>query len=73
MEVKPEDIPKPDQDIKSFSTEAEQIGNKVVKVQFIEFVGRRKKKVTHIEVTQAELADVLKNKEKNAVAQLSMF
>jgi superfamily II DNA or RNA helicase len=73
VEVKPEDIPKPDQDIKSFSTEAEQIGNKVVKVQFIEFVGKRKKKVTHIEVTQAELADIMKDKEKNAVAQLSMF
>jgi hypothetical protein len=73
VEVKPEEIQKPEPDVKSISTEAEQIGNKVVKVQFIEFVGRRKKKVSHIEVTQAELADVLKKKEKNTVAQLSMF
>ncbi len=73
LEVTQEETPTPEQNIKRVTTETEQIGTKIVKVQFIEFIGKRRKKVTHIEVTQAELADMLKNKEKNAVAQLSMF
>ena len=73
LEVKQEEIPVPTEDIKKVTTEAEQIGNKVAKVQFIEFVGKRRKKVTHIEVTQAELNDLLKSPESNVVAQLSMF
>ncbi len=55
------------------TTEAEQMGNKVVKVHFVEYVGKREKKVTHIEVTNAELDEMLKNPEHQAVAQLSMF
>jgi hypothetical protein len=73
LEVEPVIIQNLEEGIKSVSIEAEQIGNKVVKVQFIEFIGKRKKKVTHIEVTNAELTDMLKNQEKNVVAQLSMF
>jgi SNF2 family DNA or RNA helicase len=73
LEVKREEIPVSTEDIKKVTTEAEQIGTKVVKVQFIEFVGKKRKKVTHIEVTQAELSDLLKNPENNVVAQLSMF
>ena len=73
LEVKQEEIQEPTEDIKKVTTEAEQIGNKVVKVQFIEFVGKRRKKVTHIEVTQAEFRDLLKSSGKNVVAQLSMF
>ncbi|MEI9475052.1 MAG: hypothetical protein WCO26_00535, partial [Deltaproteobacteria bacterium] len=73
LEVTQEETPTPEQNIKRITTEAEQIGTKIVKVQFIEFIGKRRKKVTHIEVTQAELADIMKNKETSAVAQLSMF
>jgi SNF2 family DNA or RNA helicase len=73
LEVKQEEVLAPEENIEKVTTEAEQIGSKVVKVQFIEFVGKRKKKVTHIEVTQAELKDLLKNPGKNVVAQLSMF
>ena len=73
LEVKHEEIHGPEEDVKKVTTEAEQIGSKVVKVQFIEFVGKRRKKVTHIEVTQAELKDLLKSSESNVVAQLSMF
>jgi SNF2 family DNA or RNA helicase len=73
LEVKQDEVPKPEDDIKRVTTEAEQIGSKVVKVQFIEFVGRRRKKVTHIEVTQAELTNLLSKTEKNVVAQLSIF
>jgi len=73
LEVKQEEAQVPEKDVKNVITETEQIGTKVVKVQFIEFVGKRRKKVTHIEVTQAELKDLLKNPEKGVVAQLSMF
>jgi hypothetical protein len=73
LEVKQEEVKEPEENIKKVLTETEQIGNKVVKVQFIEFVGKRRKKVTHIEVTQTELKDILNTQEKNVVAQLSMF
>ena len=73
LEVKEEEIPVPSGDIRKVTTEAEQIGTKVVKVQFIEYTGRRRRKVTHIEVTQAELKGILDTRESNVVAQLSMF
>ena len=73
VEQEPVPVPVPMEDIKRMTTEAEQIGSKVVKVQFIEFVGKKRKKVTHIEVTQAELKDILNTQGKNVVAQLSMF
>ena len=59
--------------VKRIRTEAEQIGTKIVKVVFTEFMGRKKKKVTHIEVTHAELDELLKNSEKKVTAQLTLF
>ena len=59
--------------IKSISLEAEQIGNKIVKVEFIEYIGKRKKKVTHVEVTQAELDVMLAESKAPAVAQFTLF
>ena len=73
LEVTQQEIPASPEDIRKVTTEAEQIGNKIVKVQFIEFVSKKRKKVTHIEVTQAELKDLLNTQGKNVVAQLSMF
>ncbi|MGD0915819.1 MAG: DEAD/DEAH box helicase [Thermodesulfobacteriota bacterium] len=73
LEVKQEEVSTLDENIKKVTTDAEQIGTKVVKVQFIEYSGRRRKKVTHIEVTQAELKGILDTREKNVVAQFSMF
>ena len=64
---------KPEADVKRITTEVEQIGNKVVKVQLTEFIGKRKKKVTHIEVTQAELDQMVKGNNKKVSAQLTMF
>ena len=40
--------------VEKMSVEAEQIGDKVIKVSFTEYVGRRKK-TTRIEVKQSEL------------------
>ena len=42
LEVKQEEIPVPAEDIRKVTTEAEQIGSKLVKVQFIEFIGKKK-------------------------------
>jgi len=55
------------------SNEIEKIGDRVVKVQFIEFTGKRKKKVTHIEVKEAELEEMLEKSEKTAQAQFALF
>lgn len=62
----------PEPPIKKASTEVEKIGDRIVKVQFIEYVGKRKKKVTHIEVKEAELDEMLKRTEKPVQAQFSM-
>lgn len=68
-EAKPETITKgetlyPAPDIKKVSSEVEKMGDRMVKVQFIEYIGKRKKKVTHIEVKEAELDDMISNSEK---------
>jgi hypothetical protein len=59
--------------VKTLSLEAEQIGNKIVKVEFIEYIGRRKKKVTHVEVTQAELDEMIAESETPTQAQFTLF
>jgi hypothetical protein len=73
IEVMSEESIKPEADIKRITTEVEQIGNKVLKVQLTEYVGKRRKKVTHIEVTQAELEKMVKENNKQVSAQLTMF
>lgn len=60
-------------EIKMASTEVEKIGDRVVKVQFIEYTGKRKKKVTHIEVREAELEEMLKDSDKPLQAQFALF
>ena len=59
--------------IKKASSEIQQIGDRIVKVQFIEYVGKRKKKVTHIEVKEAELDDMIKKTSGGVHAQYSLF
>jgi len=44
-----------------------------VKVQFVEYVGKRKKKVTHIEVKEAEPDDMIKKSGGVVHAQYSLF
>ena len=63
----------PDPEIKTVETDMDQIGNKVVKVQFVEYLGKRKKKVTHIEVKQSELNDLVKEQDKAVHVQYSLF
>jgi len=77
-ESEPETISKeksynPAPEIKKSSSEIEKIGNRIIKVQFTEFIGKRKKKVTHIEVKTSEL-DKLIDKAGNPVEiQYSLF
>jgi len=59
--------------IQRVTMEAEQIGDKLLKIQFIEYVGKRRKKVTHIEVTQAEVDQLIKNVDPKVSVQFSMF
>jgi hypothetical protein len=63
----------PSLEIKRASTEVDKIGDRVVKVQFVEYIGKRKKKVTHIEVREAELEEMLSTGGKAGVAQFSLF
>ena len=59
-------------DVEKISVEGEQIGDKVVKVSFIEYVGRRKK-VTRIEVKESELDEMIKDGNGPLTFQLDMF
>jgi len=63
----------PTPEITKASTEVEKIGDRLVKVQFTEYSGKRKKKVTHIEVKEAELDEMLKQNDKPGRAQFEMF
>ncbi|MBW1781273.1 MAG: DEAD/DEAH box helicase family protein [Deltaproteobacteria bacterium] len=77
-EPKPETISReeteqPAPEIRKFSTEVEKIGERIVKVQFVEYIGKRKKKVTHIEVKEAELDEMIKNSQGAIKAQYSLF
>ncbi len=44
-----------------------------MKVSFIEYTGKRKRKVTHIEVKPEELDEMLSEKDKAVNIQFSMF
>ena len=66
------EIPNEDKVLKMESS-MEQIGNCIVKVRFTEYVGKRKKKVTHVEVTQDELDKMITEAKRPVVAQLSLF
>ena len=57
----------------SLVTEVDRIGDRIVKVQVIDYTGKRKKKVTHIEVREAELEEMLKRGENVGMAQFSLF
>jgi len=75
-EATPEPISKeeavaPVPEITKASTEVEKIGDRIVKVQFTEYSGKRKK-VTHIEVKEADLDEMLKQT-KPGGAQFEMF
>ncbi|MDY6990202.1 MAG: DEAD/DEAH box helicase family protein [Thermodesulfobacteriota bacterium] len=67
------EMDEPSPEIRTASTELERVGDRVVKVEFVEYIGKRKKKVTHIEVRQAELDQMLKSSDKLVAAQFTLF
>jgi superfamily II DNA or RNA helicase len=58
--------------IEKITTQAEQIGDKILKVSYVEYVGRRKK-TTRIEVKESELDEMLKKEDGPLTYQLNMF
>jgi len=69
VDVKADKLP---DEVEKMSVEAEQIGNKVLKVSFTEYVGRRKK-TTRIEVKRSELDKMIKENDKPVSVQLMLF
>jgi len=55
------------------SISKEKIGDRIIKVEFVEYSGKRKKKKTHIEVTNAELEQILNKSDKPLAAQFTLF
>jgi hypothetical protein len=58
--------------VEKMSVEAEQIGDKVVKVSFTEYFGWRKK-TARIEVKQSELNQMIKDTDNPVSVQLMLF
>lgn len=69
VEVKTDELP---DKVERMSVEAEQIGDKVLKVSFTEYVGKRKK-TTRIEVKKSELDKMMKEKDGPVSVQLRLF
>lgn len=59
--------------LKKASSEVEKIGDRMVKVQFIEYTDKRKKKITHIEIKEAELDELILESSKPIHVQYSLF
>jgi hypothetical protein len=68
-----EEADNPTPEIKKASSEMEKIGNRIVKVQFVEYIGKRKKKVTHIEIRESELDEMIQASDKPVSAQFTLF
>jgi len=69
VDVKADNLP---DNVEKMSVEAEQIGHKVLKVSFTEYVGRRRK-TTRIEVKESELDKIMKEKDGPVSVQLLLF
>jgi hypothetical protein len=63
----------PSPEISKAIFEIEQIGDIVVKVSFMEYNGKRKKKVTHIEVKQCEIDQMLQKSGGKMGVQFALF
>ena len=68
-----EERQEPTPEITKASCEIEQIGDTIVKVEFVEFIGKRKKRVTHIEVRQSDLDQMIQQSNNRVGVQFSMF
>ncbi len=69
--ISKEEEKRPSSEIKKASSEVEKIGDRIIKVKFTEYTGKRKKKVTHIEITEGDLEKMLEDSDNPVEAQLS--
>ena len=69
VEIEERDLP---DGIEKITTQAERIGDKILKVSYVEYVGRRKK-TTRIEVKESDLDEMLKKEDGPLTYQLNMF
>ena len=60
-------------EVSKASCEIEQIGDTLIKVEFIEYVGKRKKKVTRIEVKHSNLDQLLEQAGSGVGVQFALF
>jgi hypothetical protein len=65
--------PRPTPEVKQAGSEVTKIGEKLVKIEFTEYTGKRKKKVTRIEVTHAELDEMIKDRARPVQVQYTLF
>jgi len=71
--ISQEERQQPTPEISKTSCEIEQIGDTVVKIEFIEYVGKRKKKVTRVEVKHSSLDQVLEERGLGVGVQFALF
>ena len=60
-------------EVTRMSVSLDKIGDRIVKVEFVEYSGKRRKKRTRIEVTQAELEHLMTESGKPLAAQFTLF
>lgn len=68
-----EEQQQPAPEVSKASCEIEQIGDTLVKVEFIEYVGKRKKKVTRIEVKHSEIDQMINQAGSRVGVQFALF
>jgi hypothetical protein len=73
LTISKEEQQEPTPEIRKASCEIEQIGDTVVKVEFTEYIGKRKKKVTHIEVKHSEIDQMINQAGSRVGVQFVLF
>jgi hypothetical protein len=73
LTISKEEQQEPTPEIRKASCEIEQIGDTVVKVEFTEYIGKRKKKVTHIEVKHSEIDQMINQAGYRVGVQFVLF
>ena len=71
--ISKEEQQEPTPEISKASCEIEQIGDTIVIVEFIEYIGKRKKKVTHIEVKHSEIDQMINQAGSRVGVQFALF
>ena len=69
----PTDAVTPTAGVSAVSLDAEQVGDRIIKVEFIEYTSPRKKKVTHVEVKATELDQLVSQSNGQVNIQFSLF